>query len=36
MEFDFTQEPIPPLILPPYPDGLPGPIHTPSIHWTNG
>jgi phospholipase C len=35
-EFDFTQEPIPPLILPPYPDDLPGPIHTPSIHWTNG
>ena len=36
MEFDFTQQPIPPLILPPYPDDLPGPIHTPSIHWTNG
>jgi phospholipase C len=35
-EFDFTQEPIPPLILPPYADDLPGPIHTPSIHWTNG
>jgi phospholipase C len=35
-EFDFTQEPIPPLILPPYPDDLPGPIHTPTIHWSNG
>jgi phospholipase C len=35
-EFDFSQEPIPALILPPYPDDLPGPIHTPSLHWTNG
>ena len=35
-EFDFTQEPIPRLILSPYPDDLPGPIHTPSIHFSNG
>ena len=35
-EFDFSQVPIPPLILPPYPNDLPGPIHTPTIHWSNG
>ena len=35
-EFDFEQSPIPALILPPYPDDLPGPIHTPTIHWSNG
>ena len=35
-EFDFTQEPIPPLILPPYPKGLPGPIHTDGVHFSNG
>jgi len=35
-EFDFSQEPIPPLILPPYPKGLPGPIHTDGAHFTNG
>ncbi len=35
-EFDFTQAPIPPLILPPYPKGLPGPIHTGGVHFSNG
>ncbi|MGH2597180.1 MAG: alkaline phosphatase family protein [Actinomycetota bacterium] len=36
MEFDFSQSPIPPLILDPYPDGLPGPIHTGGLPWSNG
>ncbi len=35
-EFNFAQDPIPPLILPPYPPGLPGPINTPGLHYSNG
>ena len=35
-EFDFSQEPIPTLILKPYPPGIPGPIHTDAMHWSNG
>jgi phospholipase C len=35
-EFNFAQDPIPPLILEPYPPGLPGPIRTPGLDYSNG
>jgi len=35
-EFDFDQAPLPTLILPPYPPGLPGPRHTVGLHFSNG
>jgi len=35
-EFDFSQDPIPPLILDPYPESLPGPTHTGGLPWSNG
>jgi phospholipase C len=36
VEFNFDQDPIPPLILEPYPAGLPGPTNTPGLHYSNG
>ena len=36
IEFNFAQDPLPPLILEPYPPGLPGPINTPGLHFSNG
>ena len=35
-EFNFAQTPIPPLILDPYTPGLPGPVGTPGLHYSNG
>ena len=35
-EFNFAQTPIPPLILDPYPLGLPGPVGTPGLRYSNG